>query len=184
MRCFYITTNWTLMPQVLLYVDGVKVGETSGGEKTPHLMINRLCEGETSDSDGSVSARLGFRHQLPPLPSGRHEVRHCDFTISSKPSMCLVNSETTAVATHDVKVCNSSPVGSCLYTAARRRSEARTEPVAAHVHRVALPVRWPAGARPQRCHHPCPECPGVAIGIVWQHLPGALHLVTAACVAT
>ena len=51
------------------------MGETSGGEKTPHLMINRLCEGETSDSDGSVSARLGFRHQLPPLPSGRHEVR-------------------------------------------------------------------------------------------------------------
>ena len=63
------------MTQVLLYVDGVKVGETSGGEKTPHLMINRLCEGETSDSDGSVSARLGFRHQLPPLPAGRHEVR-------------------------------------------------------------------------------------------------------------
>jgi hypothetical protein len=62
--------------QVLIYVDGVKVGETSGGEQTPHLMINRLCEGETSDSDGSVSTRLGFRQQLPPLPPGRHQVGH------------------------------------------------------------------------------------------------------------
>lgn len=56
-------------------MDGVKVGETGGGEKTPHMLINRLCEGETSDSDGSVSTRLGFRHQLPPLSPGRHEVR-------------------------------------------------------------------------------------------------------------
>ena len=60
----------TLVPQVLLYVDGVKVGETSGGEKTPHLMINRLCEGETSDSDGSVSARLGF-----PAPAAASALR-------------------------------------------------------------------------------------------------------------
>lgn len=60
--------------QVLIYVDGVKVGETGGGENTPHLLINRLCEGETSDSDGSVSTHLGFRHQLPALAPGRHEV--------------------------------------------------------------------------------------------------------------
>ncbi len=55
-------------------MDEVLVGRTNGREPTPHLLINRLCEGETSDSDGSASATLGFRAALPPLPAGRHEV--------------------------------------------------------------------------------------------------------------
>ena len=76
MACFSWTDSTTYCgSQVLLYVDGVKVGQTSGGEKTPHLLINRLCEGETSESDGSASRMLGFRHALPPLTPGRHEVQ-------------------------------------------------------------------------------------------------------------
>ncbi len=61
--------------QVTVYVDGVKVGVTTGGEATPHLLISRLCEGETSESDGAASALLGWRQALPPLPPGRHLVR-------------------------------------------------------------------------------------------------------------
>mmetsp|Transcript_13969 Transcript_13969/g.42127 ORF Transcript_13969/g.42127 Transcript_13969/m.42127 type:complete len:589 (-) Transcript_13969:1356-3122(-) len=61
--------------QVTVYVDGVKVGTAAGGAPTPHLLISRLCEGETSESDGTASALLGWRQALPPLPPGRHEVR-------------------------------------------------------------------------------------------------------------
>lgn len=57
-----------------MYVDGVKVGTAAGGAPTPHLLISRLCEGETSESDGTASALLGWRQALPPLPPGRHEV--------------------------------------------------------------------------------------------------------------
>ncbi len=57
-----------------MYVDGVKVGTTTGGQATPHLLVSRLCEGETSESDGSASSVLGWRQALPPLLPGRHEV--------------------------------------------------------------------------------------------------------------
>lgn len=57
-----------------MYVDGVKVGMTTGGQATPHLLVSRLCEGETSESDGSASSVLGWRQALPPLLPGRHEV--------------------------------------------------------------------------------------------------------------
>jgi len=80
---------------VLVYVDGIKVGQTAGGEKTPHLLINRLCEGETSDSDGSTSAALGFRHQLPPLPPGRHEVRIVNACSLLHGTDCLPDSVST-----------------------------------------------------------------------------------------
>ena len=60
---------------MLVYVDGVLVGETATGEPTPHLLINRLCEGQTSESDAAASRALGFRMELPPLQHGRHEAR-------------------------------------------------------------------------------------------------------------
>lgn len=61
--------------QVLVYVDGVSVGETSTGQPTPHLLINRLCEGQTSESEPGASQALGFRLELPPLQHGRHQAR-------------------------------------------------------------------------------------------------------------
>ncbi len=69
--------------KVTVYVDGVKVGVTTGGEATPHLLISRLCEGETSESDGAASALLGWRQALPPLPPGRHLVLRRCFTSRS-----------------------------------------------------------------------------------------------------
>ena len=60
---------------MLVFVDGVLVGETTTGEPTPHLLINRLCEGQTSESDAAASRALGFRMELPPLQHGRHEAR-------------------------------------------------------------------------------------------------------------
>ena len=77
---------------VFLYVDGVRVGEVSAGEETPHEIVHRLCgrdadaassaaakKGGGSDS-GSVSSSpavpgVGFSFALPPLPQGRHELR-------------------------------------------------------------------------------------------------------------
>lgn len=61
--------------QLLVYVDGVAVGETATGEPTPHLLINRLCEGQTSESDPGASQTLGFSLELPPLQHGRHQAR-------------------------------------------------------------------------------------------------------------
>jgi hypothetical protein len=103
--------------QVLIYIDGVKVGETSGGQKTPHLMINRMCEGETSDSDGSISTRLGFRHQLPPLPSGRHEVRQQD----KMHNTCILVGYLMCAfwLCTAMRAAMLTPVGACLCAAAR-----------------------------------------------------------------
>lgn len=61
--------------QVTVYVDGVKVGVTSASAPTPHLLISRMCEGTTSETESTASAMLAWRQRLPPLPQGRHQVR-------------------------------------------------------------------------------------------------------------
>lgn len=80
-----------------MYVDGVKVGTTTGGQATPHLLVSRLCEGETSESDGSASSVLGWRQALPPLLPGRHEV--------SPPS--------TSCCSPSLSRCSCCPASSC-----------------------------------------------------------------------
>ena len=81
--------------QLLVYVDGVLVAETSTGDPTPHLLINQLCEGQTSESDPGASQALGFRLELPPLQHGRHQVRVEGFDLnggsSGSSSACCID---------------------------------------------------------------------------------------------
>lgn len=60
--------------EVTVYVDDVKIGVTNASAPTPHLLISRMCEGETSETESTASAMLGWRQQLPPLMPGRHQV--------------------------------------------------------------------------------------------------------------
>lgn len=61
--------------QVTVYVDGVKIGVTSTSTPTPHLLISRMCEGETSETESTASAMLGWQQRLPLLAPGRHKVQ-------------------------------------------------------------------------------------------------------------
>ena len=71
--------------QVLVYVDGVKVGEAVASGETPHHIVHRLCELDMHISgemeSPSLQRGVGFSLSLPELPEGKHEVR-------SSPSLC------------------------------------------------------------------------------------------------
>lgn len=63
--------------QVVLYVDGVKVGEASASGDTPHHIIHRLCEIDmdmAGNMQNTASQGVGFKLKLPELEHGRHEV--------------------------------------------------------------------------------------------------------------
>lgn len=64
--------------QVVLYVDGVKVGEASASGDTPHHIIHRLCEIDMDMAGdmqhNAASQGVGFKLKLPELQHGRHEV--------------------------------------------------------------------------------------------------------------
>ena len=64
--------------QVVLYVDGVKVGEASASGDTPHHIIHRLCEIDMDMAGdmqhNTASQGVGFKLKLPDLQHGRHEV--------------------------------------------------------------------------------------------------------------
>lgn len=66
--------------QVMLYVDGVSVGEVSASGETPHHIIHRLCELDLhlgSEMEQPVQQQgVGFRLKLPGLNPGKHEVIH------------------------------------------------------------------------------------------------------------
>ena len=63
--------------QVVLYVDGTRVGEAQAAEETPHHIIHRLCELDLAVSDLQQPPQqkgVGFRLKLPNLMQGKHEV--------------------------------------------------------------------------------------------------------------
>ena len=64
--------------QVVLYVDGVRVGEASASGDTPHHIIHRLCEIDMDMAgdmqQNTASQGVGFKLKLPELQHGRHEV--------------------------------------------------------------------------------------------------------------
>eukprot|EP00884_Botryococcus_braunii_P017186 jgi/Botrbrau1/4150/Bobra.0192s0019.2 len=79
-------TGWACMKgymgkplQVVVYVDGFKVGEVAAAGETPHHIIHRLCEldmGQRSEMEQPPQQLgVGFRIRLPDLQQGRHEVR-------------------------------------------------------------------------------------------------------------
>jgi hypothetical protein len=67
------------LDQVVVYVDGFKVGEVAAAGETPHHIIHRLCEldmGQRSEMEQPPQQLgVGFRIRLPDLQQGRHEVR-------------------------------------------------------------------------------------------------------------
>ena len=72
--------------QVVLYIDGVRIGEASADGDTPHHIIHRLCEIDM-DLAGSMQQPaqqgVGFNLKLPELQQGRHEASHLS------PMFCL-----------------------------------------------------------------------------------------------
>lgn len=65
------------MVQVVLYVDGVRVGEAAASGDTPHHIIHRLCEIDmdmAGDMQQPTQQGVGFTLKLPELQQGRHEV--------------------------------------------------------------------------------------------------------------
>ncbi len=63
--------------QVVVYVDGTRVGEALASEETPHHIIHRLCELDLAVSDLQQPPQqkgVGFRLKLPNLMQGKHEV--------------------------------------------------------------------------------------------------------------
>lgn len=66
--------------QVVLYVDGVRIGEAAASGDTPHHIIHRLCEIDmdmAGDMQQPAQQGVGFTLKLPELQQGRHEVRSC-----------------------------------------------------------------------------------------------------------
>lgn len=66
--------------QVVLYVDGIRVGTVSATSDTPHHIIHRLCEIDMDmaanlQQPGQQQQGVGFTLKLPELQHGRHEVR-------------------------------------------------------------------------------------------------------------
>ena len=64
--------------QVVVYVDGVRVGVAAAAEETPHHIIHRLCELDLAVSELQQPPQqkgVGFRLRLPSLMQGKHEVR-------------------------------------------------------------------------------------------------------------
>ncbi len=64
--------------QVVVYVDGTRVGDALASEETPHHIIHRLCELDLAVSDLQQPPQqkgVGFRLKLPNLMQGKHEVR-------------------------------------------------------------------------------------------------------------
>jgi len=65
---------------VVLYVDGVRIGEAAASGDTPHHIIHRLCEIDmdmAGDMQQPAQQGVGFTLKLPELQQGRHEVRFC-----------------------------------------------------------------------------------------------------------
>lgn len=63
--------------QVVVYVDGTRVGDALASEETPHHIIHRLCELDLAVSDLQQPPQqkgVGFRLKLPNLMQGKHEV--------------------------------------------------------------------------------------------------------------
>jgi hypothetical protein len=68
------------LAQVVVYVDGVRVGVAAAAEETPHHIIHRLCELDLAVSELQQPPQqkgVGFRLRLPSLMQGKHEVRAC-----------------------------------------------------------------------------------------------------------
>lgn len=64
--------------QVVLYVDGVRIGEAAASGDTPHHIIHRLCEIDmdmAGDMQQPAQQGVGFTLKLPELQQGRHEIR-------------------------------------------------------------------------------------------------------------
>ena len=77
-------TSTALQWQVLVYVDGVLVGEVPAKGDTPHHIIHRLCDLdmhlENEMQQPTPQQGVGFTLNLPELHSGRHEVGHGTIT--------------------------------------------------------------------------------------------------------
>ena len=79
-------SKWCIM-QVVLYVDGVRVGEAAASGDTPHHIIHRLCEIDmdmAGDMQQPAQQGVGFTLKLPELQQGRHEVCCCCHVIASR----------------------------------------------------------------------------------------------------
>lgn len=77
---------WGWLAQVVVYVDGVRVGQALALEETPHHIIHRLCELDLAVSDLEQPPQqkgVGFRLKLPSLMEGKHEVRPCPLCFNS-----------------------------------------------------------------------------------------------------
>ena len=65
--------------QVLVYVDGILVGEGTADKETPHHIVHRLCELDAVLQSATQQAQqqvgVGFRVPLPALTPGSHQVR-------------------------------------------------------------------------------------------------------------
>ena len=73
--------------QVVLYIDGVRIGEASASGDTPHHIIHRLCEIDmdmAGDMQQSAQQGVGFKLKLPELQQGRHEVQLLFCTIPKR----------------------------------------------------------------------------------------------------
>lgn len=57
------------LPQVLVYVDGIRVAEGQTSSEVAAPQLQRMCQ------SGSAPLLAGWAVQLPPLPLGKHEVR-------------------------------------------------------------------------------------------------------------
>ena len=69
---------------MVVYIDGVRVGEALALEETPHHIIHRLCELDLAVSELEQPPRqkgVGFRLKLPTLTEGKHEVWHCSLCV-------------------------------------------------------------------------------------------------------
>ena len=65
------------MGQVVVYVDGVRVGEAVASLETPHHIIHRLCELDLARNELEQPPQqqgVGWSLRLPQLQQGRHEV--------------------------------------------------------------------------------------------------------------
>ena len=67
--------------QVLVYVDGILVGEGTADRETPHHIVHRLCELDavlqSATQQAAQQIGVGFRVPLPALTPGSHQVRPC-----------------------------------------------------------------------------------------------------------
>ena len=72
-------TRTSMWVQVVVYVDGVQIGEAAADRETPHHIVHRLCESDAALSSATQQAAqqlgVGFRVPLPSLSPGSHQVQ-------------------------------------------------------------------------------------------------------------